>query len=881
MSGLIDDSICKVCLQPKEGSTSGRITQWVSICRCATAASEEELFSSLKICSKCYKRINLSRHGSFTQWIFRTDFCNCYQPQLSIEETEVESQEVRSFNDIDYPELEMDEEDTDFPYQRFKPVEILGQGAIGRVYRCQDRLLQKVVAVKVMQALQPQQVVSFQKEARLTAQLNHPHIIQIIDINITDRGTPYIVLEYVPGVSLRDYLTQGGPLNWKSALQMTEQILEALVYAHDKGIYHRDLKPENILLTRDEQNEFLVKLIDFGIALDAASEDADKDVEFQGKTFTGTPPYMSPDQAGGFSFDQKSEIYSVGCILFELLTGTKPFTGDTALEILTQQTKEEPPALDNNPEIAFLSPLLNRALSKSREARFESSSAFLKELKAVAETESASEPEAVVVQRDAPQPKLVPISVALISLAGLTMSYFWFQKNDEKRDIAQKQQQAKKAARKAFSSIILDSKLGGLKQGGTEGEFAANQFFDDSDMKALQNRKDIKVLFLKNTMISGASLKYLTGSPISHLILTGLDLKDADLVPLGQKMSIASLGLGRTGISGESLGLFKNMQQLELSDCPIDAIGYQSLKKMDLLKVLTVSGKNMNSPAFNQLSGQNSILIMNIHRPLPHQKGWDVIFSLKNLSKIGLAGGVILPEHIKALSKYKLDILKIDKDCTISDETIEALASLNRLNILYLPDAILNSSLVAKTRSKLPDLKIKAVSYPVAAEYLEMTLRAAERGNDSAQHYLGNFYLAGQFVDKDSDKAIYWLKKSASQGNRRAAWSLATVYWYGLGDIKKDRREGLEWCRKAAELNLPEAQLLLASCYLNGELVEKDSKEALKWIQKAAAQNNPQALVSLGDFYKRDAAFLPRDTDKARECYEKARALGYEKPAAK
>ena len=164
---------------------------------------------------------------------------------------------------------------------------------------------------------------------------------------------------------------------------------------------------------------------------------------------------------------------------------------------------------------------------------------------------------------------------------------------------------------------------------------------------------------------------------------------------------------------------------------------------------------------------------------------------------------------------------------------------------------------------------------------MEMTLRAAERGNDSAQHYLGNFYLAGQFVDKDSDKAIYWLKKSASQGNRRAVWSLATVYWYGLGDIKKDRGEGLQWCRKAAELNLPEAQLLLASCYLNGELVEKDSKEALKWIQKAAAQNNPQALVSLGDFYKSGAAFLPRNTDKARECYEKARALGYEKPSAK
>ncbi|MEZ4489445.1 MAG: serine/threonine-protein kinase [Cyanobacteriota/Melainabacteria group bacterium] len=560
MSGLIDDSICKVCLQPKEGSTSGRITQWVSICRCATAASEEELFSSLKICSKCYKRINLSRHGSFTQWIFRTDFCNCYQPQLTSEGTEVESQEVRSFNDIDYPELEMDEEDTDFPYQRFKPVEILGQGAIGRVYRCQDRLLQKVVAVKVMQALQPQQVVSFQKEARLTAQLNHPNIIQIIDINITDRGTPYIVLEYVPGVSLRDYLTQGGPLDWKSALQLTEQILEALVYAHDKGIYHRDLKPENILLTRDEQNEFLVKLIDFGIALDAASEDADGDVEFQGKTFTGTPPYMSPDQAGGFSFDQKSEIYSVGCILFELLTGTKPFAGDTALEILSHQTQEEPPDLDNYPEIAFLNPLLHRALSKSREARFESTGEFLKVLKEVYDSEFGSEPETTTVPSEVPRSKLVPTAVGLMALVALTASFLWLAKKDDSKDSFRKQLQAKKAAKKAFSSIILDSKLGGLKPGTLDGEFAANQLFDDNDMKALQNRKDIKVLFLKNSMISGASLKYLTGCPISHLILTGINLEDNDLVPLGQKMSIASLGLGRTGIAGESLGLFKTMQ---------------------------------------------------------------------------------------------------------------------------------------------------------------------------------------------------------------------------------------------------------------------------------------------------------------------------------
>lgn len=163
----MNKSLCPICLQPKSASTesSGSLTQWVSGCRCSQIKEEEELFLSLRLCTRCHKRINLVRHGSFTQWIFRTDLCSCEQPKL--EDLTIENSTSDEQNLLDYPEME--NISVDFPRERFKPIEELGRGASSIVFRCQDRLLGKIVAVKILTNSDSEAIISFQEEARLTS----------------------------------------------------------------------------------------------------------------------------------------------------------------------------------------------------------------------------------------------------------------------------------------------------------------------------------------------------------------------------------------------------------------------------------------------------------------------------------------------------------------------------------------------------------------------------------------------------------------------------------------------------------------------------------------------------------------------------------------
>ena len=220
-------------------------------------------------------------------------------------------------------------------------VKVIGRGGMGVVYLARDTKLDRSVAVKSI----PTELQSdsnartrFRREARLLASLNHPNIAVIHDIVEQDEGAGHLILEYVPGETLSERLTRE-PFTLKEALSIGQQIAEAVSAAHEKGVVHRDLKPGNIKITPENR----VKVLDFGLAKASGGEDKDgKTTVTQPGRIIGTPAYMSPEQARGKDADHRSDVWSFGCILYEMLTGQAAFEGQTAADTLARLIEREP-----------------------------------------------------------------------------------------------------------------------------------------------------------------------------------------------------------------------------------------------------------------------------------------------------------------------------------------------------------------------------------------------------------------------------------------------------------------------------------------------------------------------------------------------------------
>jgi serine/threonine protein kinase len=213
---------------------------------------------------------------------------------------------------------------------RYQLLGVLGRGGVGVVYKARDSVLDKVVAIKrLLHSASSNQTARFHREAKILASLKHPNVLGALDFGISEKNEPYLVLEFLEGDTLAEWLRQNGPMPVNLALSVFEKLAQGIAYAHAKGIAHRDIKPSNIILL--EEGETLKPLlVDFGLAKDLETE---QDFTTSG-VMLGTPKYMSPEQVHGEKSDMRSDIYAIGCVLFETLTGTPPFKADTVLETL-------------------------------------------------------------------------------------------------------------------------------------------------------------------------------------------------------------------------------------------------------------------------------------------------------------------------------------------------------------------------------------------------------------------------------------------------------------------------------------------------------------------------------------------------------------------
>ncbi len=265
---------------------------------------------------------------------------------------------------------------------RYELLQIVGQGGMGTVYKARCRILDRIVAVKILKeefADNASFVEKFRTEAMSAARITHPNIVNVYDVG-QDHGVYYIVMEYVEGQTLKQYIASQGIVPLSTAINITVMICDGVQYAHENQVIHRDLKPQNILITNQGQ----VKVADFGIA----RANTTATITFNKEQVIGSVHYISPEQARGAGVTYATDIYSIGCILYEMCTGQLPFDAESPVTVALKHLHDEPiPPADINPEISpELEDIILHAMMKLPDRRFASADEMSKELLMVGKT---------------------------------------------------------------------------------------------------------------------------------------------------------------------------------------------------------------------------------------------------------------------------------------------------------------------------------------------------------------------------------------------------------------------------------------------------------------------------------------------------------------
>ncbi len=695
---------CNTCHKPKKQS-SGSLTQWVfgdGYCECGREvvavernALEQSETNVVEFCSTCGKRRNSGRAGSLTQWIFRQESCQCgieVQNSRTMEfgsgvaPLEFGSSRAGSNSSVEEPDAEEDLKtltETDFPYARYKPLRSLGRGASGAVYKCYDRQLKRLVAIKVLNVLNADELVQFQNEARASAQLNRPGIVKTLDFGITGGGHPYMVMDLIDGTPLSSYLKEVGVMTLDDSRYLASRIADALSTAHKHGIFHRDIKPSNVMVVSTIDGILKdVTLIDFGVAKFRKG-----DLGLSNPTLAGTPVYMSADQAEGKTYDARSEIYSLGCLLYETLVGAPPFQADSALQLLNLHAHGQPPAIAEKrgdiPPDSELVRIIYKCLEKSPDDRFQSMDEFCEAIDAIEPLEMGNEAQRVEVEKKAVDPRpnfkfsRLHLTV-LIILVGVLLSFIL--------QLSRSKATLRVENKSAFRDVTYNPRT----------------------FESVDKMVDFAEV-LRDKHSGGSNSDALFQLDNGAIVLTNKYASDEFIQTIAVPTQLKQLSMTAGSVTGKGLSVLgkgKSLEVLTLQELP-------NLKNADVENVLKINPE-LNTVNFSNLNVSSSIF--NCLSELPEMR--SVSFKYVDMKDANLSPLAKLPK-LRSLS------LRYGK---VNNQQVEQIVSIKSLVLVDLTNARIDDAALLKL-AQLPRLKVAFVAgcKNVTAEGLKAFAAAAPR----------------------------------------------------------------------------------------------------------------------------------------------------------
>lgn len=602
----------------------------------------------------------------------------------------------------------------DLPVDRYGAIEILGSGNFARVFKCFDFVLGKPVAIKVLAYADKQEsIVRFQNEARATSMLQHENIVQVRDFGATADSKPFMVMEYLEGKSLSQVLFEKGKLPLPYVIEVMTQVCNGMNYAHGKGIFHRDLKTSNIMITGDHGKSPVVKIIDFGVAIVKSGDQSDTKSEER----AGSLSYMSPEIIRENLFDQRSEIYSCGCIMFEILTGILPFAGETPLATLELQESNPLPDLKQfcpevkNPE--EVEAVLLRALAKDREHRFQTMEEFKSALLSLnAEPVLSSDANSSVRKDNPAVPHLFLVLVLLLLISSIAI--LGFMGVDKEAETALK---IKRTGREGHPPTSLDGTADGtaikglfaisgvpnvdatgsslkeeLRQnpGQTSLDFSRSPI-TDSDLDMVVTRP-LRLIDLCDTGISDLGVrKIATIRSLETVRIAGCrNLSDHSIAALAQLPNLKTLWIGYSGLTDNGLKALSNARSLEclsisgnakmrgaglkylstlpslyelwMADLDVSREGIKAVSSLTCLRKLVASDSNIDDRAMPYIARLDNLEILNITGTRISGKGLMELSRSKNLKILRAAEcGQLTPKAV-------LTFRSLRPDCRVSTE---------------------------------------------------------------------------------------------------------------------------------------------------------------------------------------------------------------------
>ncbi len=363
-------------------------------------------------CPRCHKLVTSHRPGSFTGWIFKGSTCQC----SSTTRARAQLESLAIFRQSGIYEVSAPVETPDLPSQ-YEVISFIGQGGMGSVFKVRDKRQDKVLAIKVLRrelAASETAVKRFEAEATAVAQLSHDNLVTIYGVEHTFDGKPFLIMDYIAGESLSSLIQREGRLSLNRSLNIFIQICDAVSHAHMRGIIHRDLKPSNVILSQEEDGFEMVHVVDFGIAK-VQHTDIIQTIDMTGTgDVLGSPTYMSPEQCLSVGLDGRSDIYSMGCLMYEVITSKPPFEGFNPVQIIAKHLNEPPRSIASHPFLNLpddLEAVIFTCLEKNPIDRYQS----LFDLKADLETIESGKR----LTTRARQRRLIKKSYALLETTGL------------------------------------------------------------------------------------------------------------------------------------------------------------------------------------------------------------------------------------------------------------------------------------------------------------------------------------------------------------------------------------------------------------------------------------------------------------------------------